>query len=68
VFLRRFKSTLIQNDEYLKWAIGYLLLNPIRAGIAQDYTQYIWSSGRLYYSDDPGGIVDTRFVEELFGS
>ena len=68
VFEKRFKSTLIQDDEYLKWAIGYLLLNPIRAGIAQDYTHYTWSSGRFYYSDDPGGIVDTRFVEELFGS
>ena len=38
-----------------------------RAGIVQDYSQYIWSSGRFYYSGDSSGIGDTRFVEELFG-
>ncbi|MCP5107569.1 MAG: hypothetical protein GY950_29545 [bacterium] len=68
VFQKRFTSTLIQNDEYLKTAIGYLLLNPIRVGIVQDYSHYIWSSGRLYCSDEPNSIVDTGFVEELFGS
>ena len=68
VFQKRFTSTIIQNDEYLKSAIGYLLRNPIRAGIVQDYAHYIWSSGRFYFSEEPNGIVDTGFVEELFGS
>ena len=68
VFQKRFTSTIIQNDEYLRSAIGYLLRNPIRAGIVQDYTHYIWSSGRLYFSGEPNGIVDTGFVEELFGN
>jgi len=68
VFQKRFKSTLIQDEEYLVQAIAYVLLNPSRAGIVKDCTQYIWSSGNHYFSKEYTGIVDTGFVEELFGS
>lgn len=68
VFQSRFKSTLIENDSYLLQSILYLLRNPVRAGIvplAQDYT---WSSGQYYYSGRETELVDTAFVNELFGS
>jgi putative transposase len=68
VFQSRFKSTLIQDDSYLKMAIGYVLLNPVRAGMVSNFAQYIWSSAREYFSGDMSSVVDNHFVIELFGS
>jgi REP element-mobilizing transposase RayT len=70
VFQSRFRSTLIQDDSYLKMAIAYVLLNPVRAGIVEHFTEYIWSSASHYFSDKPFEIeiVDTDFVNELFVS
>jgi hypothetical protein len=68
VFQNRFKSTIIQDDLYLKRSLGYLLLNPIRAGIVQFFDHYLWSSGRYYFSEQKSDIVDVEFVNELFGS
>lgn len=68
VFQSRFKSTLIQDNSYLKMAIAYVLLNPVKAGIVEHITEYIWSSASNYFSDKPSKaeIVDTDFVNELF--
>jgi len=68
VFQSRYKSTLIQNDSYLMTAIGYTILNPVRAGLVDDCFAYPWSSAKDYFSNTPSGIVDTAFVNELFGS
>jgi len=68
VFQSRFKSTLIQDDSYLQLALCYVLLNPVRAGIVQTFDQYLWSSGRFYFSDQECGFLDVDFVNELFGS
>jgi REP element-mobilizing transposase RayT len=66
VFQTRYKSTLIQNDSYLKMAIGYGLLNPVRAKIVRDFNEYTWSSAKDYFSDEPAEIVDCHFVNGLF--
>jgi len=68
VFQGRFKSTLIEEDAYLLQSIVYLLQNPVRAGIVQHAADYIWSSTRLYYSNESDAIVDTEFVDEIFGT
>jgi putative transposase len=71
VFQSRFKSTLIQDDSYLKTAIGYALLNPVRAGMVTDFRDYAWSSANHYFSKRIAqihGIVDSEFVNELFES
>ncbi|MGE5339999.1 MAG: hypothetical protein ACM3SY_00830 [Candidatus Omnitrophota bacterium] len=52
----------------MKISLGYLLSNPIRAGIVQTFDHYLWSSGRYYFSEDKSDIVDVEFVNELFGS
>ena len=67
VFQDRYKSTLIQEDSYLRISIAYLLLNPVRAGIVKQIDEYIWSSIRDYYYREKSEIVDITFVEELFG-
>jgi REP element-mobilizing transposase RayT len=66
VFQGRYKSTLIQVDEYLRIAIKYALLNPVRAGLVTKFDNYIWSSANEYFSENSSGIVDNQFVNELF--
>ena len=68
VFQNRFKSTLIQNDNYLKIAIAYVLLNPTRKGIIKNIYNYKWSSISEYFKDEASDIVDNKYVEGLFGS
>jgi REP element-mobilizing transposase RayT len=66
VFQGRYKSTLIQEDSYLRTAIRYALLNPVRAGLVMKFDHYIWSSAKEYFTEKPSGIVDSEFVNELF--
>ena len=41
----------IDDTEYLKRAIAYVLRNPPAAGLAVLPTHYRWSSGPLYFND-----------------
>jgi REP element-mobilizing transposase RayT len=65
LFQDRYKSTLIQEDNYLKVAIIYVLLNPVRAGLVKDPYEYKWSSIAEYFMDASSWIVDSNFVEEV---
>ena len=44
LFEDRFKSSLIQDDEYLITCLRYIELNPVRAGMVIDPADYRWSS------------------------
>jgi putative transposase len=44
----RYKSTLIQAERYLLACMVYIDLNPVRAGIAIDPSEYPWSSHAHY--------------------
>jgi putative transposase len=44
----RYKSTVIQAEGYLLPCMAYLDLNPVRAGLATQATDYAWSSHRHY--------------------
>jgi len=47
VFEDRFKSFLIESDDYLFEAFRYVLLNPLRAGLTKSLSTYPY--GSLYY-------------------
>jgi len=68
VFQSRFKSTLIENEKYLRIAILYVLLNPSRKLIAKSPWDYGWSSIREYFKNKVSGLIDCAYVEELFES
>ena len=53
----RYRSTLIQADRHLLACMVYMDLNPVRAGIAQSPTDYLWSSHRHYI-----GLRDDKLV------
>ncbi len=68
VFQDRFKSTLIENDSYLITSILYMLLNPVRAGIVEKYDEYEWSSINEYFRQERSELIDSDFVNLLFGN
>jgi REP element-mobilizing transposase RayT len=68
VFQDRYKSNIIQDDSYLLVAIAYVLNNPVRAKIRENFLDYKWSSGSLYFSNKETKLVDIIFVEELFSN
>ena len=44
LFQGRYRAILCDKDSYLLELVRYLHLNPVRAGLAEDATQYPWSS------------------------
>ena len=54
----RFKSSLVQAEEYLLTCMRYIELNPVRANMVNDPAQYRWSS----YRHNGLGQVDERIT------
>lgn len=48
VFQGRYKSVLVEKDEYLKVLSAYIHLNPVRAGYVEEPSRYEYSSCRYY--------------------
>jgi len=55
----RFRSMIIQTDEYLLECLRYVELNPVRAGIVEAPGDYSFSSFNFHaYGQDRGDILD----------
>jgi len=52
LFQGRYKSILVEEDEYAKELSRYIHLNPVRAGIVNMPEEYKWSSFRYYISNE----------------
>ena len=48
LFEGRFKSSVVQQEEYLLNCLRYIELNPVRAGMVKDPGDYKWSSYRAH--------------------
>ena len=48
LFEGRFRSCLVQEDEYCLTCLRYIELNPVRAGMVRDPGDYRWSSYRAH--------------------
>ena len=69
VFQGRFKSYLIEADEYLTTVSRYIHLNPIRAGVVEKPLDYSWSSYRCFAGEQKApGWLKTRQVLEQFSA
>ena len=53
----RYKSTLIQAERYLLACMVYIDLNPVRAGMVGDPTDYAWSSHLHYIGRRPDKLI-----------
>jgi putative transposase len=54
----RYKSSLVQAETYLLTCMRYIELNPVRAGMVSDPSEYRWSS----YRHNGLGQADTRIT------
>ncbi|PIR17093.1 MAG: addiction module toxin RelE [Deltaproteobacteria bacterium CG11_big_fil_rev_8_21_14_0_20_49_13] len=68
LFQGRYKAILCQKESYLKELVRYIILNPIRAGLARRLTEWPWSSYLETIDLKDAEIVSTNDVLGLFGS
>jgi len=67
VFQGRYKSFIVDKDNYLLELSRYIHLNPVRAGIVKDPKDYRWSSYGDYIGKSKG-IVKKEFILSQFSS
>lgn len=68
LFQGRYKSILIQAEDYTKELSRYISLNPVRAKIVDLPEQYPWSSYSFFTGiRRPEKWMDTAFILRLFG-
>jgi len=64
----RFRSSLIDSENYLLVCQRYIELNPVRAGIVADPAAYQWSSHTYYASGCANRLVTEHAVYRGLGS
>ena len=57
VFYGRFWSSLCSDDEYFLSASVYIHLNPLKAGLCQQFCDYRWTSVHLYLNSPKESFV-----------
>lgn len=62
VFQNRFKSILIQKDTYFLQLSRYIYLNPVKAGLVKNPSQYPYSSIREVLGKEPLNFLDKDIV------
>ncbi len=62
LFQGRYKSVVVDADEYLLELVRYTHLNPVRAGIAKTPSAYRWSSHCAYCGNETIPWLATEFV------
>jgi hypothetical protein len=65
LFEGRFKSYLVDKENYLLVLIRYILNNPVRAGMVNNAWDYLWNSYSAYFSKKKSLITD-RFIKNYF--
>lgn len=68
LFKGRFKSQVVEDEDYLKYLLAYLHLNPVRAHLVAEPQQECWTSHQEYIglSERPRWLT-CQFMEELIG-
>ena len=66
LFQGRFKSEVVETDEYLMAVLRYIHRNPMKAGIVSRLVDYVWSSYCEYIGLHNTHYVDKDFVLKLF--
>ncbi|MBI5206336.1 MAG: transposase [Candidatus Firestonebacteria bacterium] len=62
VFQGRYKSLVVDKDNYFLELTRYIHLNPVRAKIVDTPDKYIWSSYNGYINKKGDGIIDKKEV------
>jgi len=65
IFQGRYKSIIVEKDDYLLQLSAYIHLNPVRAKIVEKPEDYKWSSFQYYFKN--ADIPDFLYVDEISG-
>ena len=69
VFRGRFRSELVDKEEYLRVLFAYIHLNPLRASLVPRLHSEAWTSHRVYLGkEERPPWLQTEFFTDLFGS
>lgn len=71
LFQDRFKSEIVESEEYFITALRYIHQNPVKANIVAKVEDYFWSSYNAYLDAYKAGnpvLVDTRRIINNFKS
>ncbi len=68
LFQDRFRSEVVENNEYLITAIRYIHKNPVKARLVNKPLDWKWSSCSGYYGKKsyPEGLLDSELILGLF--
>jgi putative transposase len=67
LFQDRFKSEVVEQDDYVLALVRYIHQNPVKAGMVESVDDYQWSSYHSYFTDGMfGRLIDTGTVLRLF--
>jgi len=68
VFRGRFKSQLVEAEEYIRYLIAYIHLNPLEANLVKRLSDEAWTSHRAYIGKEPKpDWLSTKKFIRLFG-
>ncbi|MEZ4269717.1 MAG: transposase [Myxococcota bacterium] len=69
VFRGRFHSRLVEDEEYQRYLVAYIHLNPVRANLVRRPDEEAWTSHRqLVGLDTPSDWLSTGARDHLFGT
>lgn len=67
LFQGRYKAILVDTDSYLLELVRYIHLNPVRAKLVRDPTDYPWSGHLCYLGEEYLPWLHTEWVLAQFG-
>lgn len=65
LFKGRFKSRIVENENYLLELIRYIHLNPVKAGICDAPAEHRWTSHKIYTSAGKSNELSWLFTDEV---
>lgn len=68
ICLRRYKSCLVETDEYFLQTSRYIHLNPVKARMVSNPEDYKWSSYRRIINLCDDGITTSQKTLSYFGN
>lgn len=69
LFQGRYKSIVVEKENYLLELCRYIVLNPVRAKLVKDPADWEWSSYRVTIKSELGPAwIDNKFILEQFGT
>ncbi len=67
LFQDRYKSIVVEKDEYISRLVRYIIMNPVKDGFVDSLYRYEWCSYREYMGKKGFKITYTDWILRMFG-